>query len=171
MITPTVTHPNGGVPTFYTIEGLRSSGSKDRSTESDTSNFGCSGRANLYESGDVLQKELIAKPWGMEEIWARTAAYVGKFLHINAGAALSRQYHTIKEETLCVLSGVVRLELGERGEDVRLMTVGCVYHVKPTEIHRLIAVSRSVVCEVSTPELDDVVRLEDDYGRAQKEER
>lgn len=108
----------------------------------------------------------VEKPWGYEIIWAETPKYVGKVLHISAGHRLSRQYHRVKEETLRVLSGKMDLEVGPDDARVVLtMTAGDVFHVKPTTIHRMIAVEDTDVLEVSTPELDDVVRLEDVYGR------
>lgn len=108
----------------------------------------------------------VDKPWGHELIWAHTDKYVGKILHVNAGHSLSRQYHKIKEETLLVQSGEMDLELGSGDEMKTLrMMPGDVYHLKPGTVHRMTAVSTLDVIEVSTPELDDVVRLEDNYGR------
>lgn len=108
----------------------------------------------------------VDKPWGYEIIWAETSRYVGKVLHINAGGRLSRQYHRVKEETLMIQSGEMMLELGPaEAAESRLMRKGDVFHVLPGTIHRMIAVSDVDVLEVSTPELGDVVRLEDAYGR------
>lgn len=108
----------------------------------------------------------VEKPWGHELIWAETARYVGKLLHIRAGERLSRQYHRVKEETLFLQSGEMILEVGpSEAVEIRRMTKGDVFHVLPGTIHRMIAVSDVDVMEVSTPELDDVVRLEDVYGR------
>lgn len=108
----------------------------------------------------------VDKPWGHELIWAETPRYVGKLLHIQAGHRLSRQYHRVKEETLLIQSGEMELEIGplETLEKRRMMK-GDVFHVRPGTIHRMIAVTDVDVIEVSTPELDDVVRLEDVYGR------
>lgn len=109
----------------------------------------------------------VSKPWGKEEIWAETPKYVGKYLYISAGHRLSRQYHEKKEETIRVISGKLLLETGD-GENVTSNTLfpGDVYHVTPLTVHRFCATSTDVVLvEVSTPELDDVVRLEDDYTR------
>jgi len=109
----------------------------------------------------------ISKPWGKEEIWAETPKYVGKYLYITAGSRLSRQYHNKKEETIRVLSGNLLLEIGA-GENLTQMTLnpGEIYHVVPMTVHRFCATSEDVVLvEVSTPELDDVVRLQDDYSR------
>ena len=108
----------------------------------------------------------VDKPWGHEVIWAETARYVGKVLHIRAGQRLSRQYHRVKEETLMVESGEMDLEIGA-ADAVALhrMRARDVFHVAPGTVHRMIAVTDVDVLEVSTPELDDVVRLEDVYGR------
>lgn len=111
---------------------------------------------------------LIKKPWGYEEIWAETDRYVGKYLYIDAGHRLSRQYHNIKTETIRVLEGELILETqSEGGEpEERSLTRGDVFHVSPGTIHRFGARDTNVVLvEVSTPELDDVVRLQDDYKR------
>lgn len=109
---------------------------------------------------------LVDKPWGHELVWAETSRYVGKILHIRAGQRLSRQFHQVKEETLMVQSGEMDLELGAAGSvEIRRMRQGDVFHVLPGTIHRMIAVTDVDVVEVSTPELDDVVRLEDVYGR------
>jgi mannose-6-phosphate isomerase len=108
----------------------------------------------------------VDKPWGHELLWAETSRYVGKVLHIRAGHRLSRQYHRVKEETLMVQGGEMDLEIGPAGAvETRRMTGGDVFHVVPGTIHRMIAVTDVDVLEVSTPELDDVVRLEDVYGR------
>lgn len=109
----------------------------------------------------------VEKPWGHEEIWAETPKYVGKYLHIKAGHRLSRQYHEKKEETIRVLSGNLLLELGT-GENMMFMSlsVGQTFHITPLTVHRFCATNEDVVLvEVSTPELDDVVRLVDDYSR------
>ena len=111
---------------------------------------------------------LVKKPWGYEEIWAETDRYVGKFLHINENSRLSRQYHKVKTETISVLEGLLILETsdGQGGYTERKLERGEVFHVSPGTIHRFGARDVPVVLvEVSTPELDDVVRLEDDYAR------
>lgn len=108
----------------------------------------------------------VDKPWGHELIWAETSRYVGKVLHIVAGERLSRQYHRVKDETLLVQSGEMDLEVGPAPEARTLrMRPGDAFHVTPGTVHRMIAVTDVDVLEVSTPELDDVVRLEDAYGR------
>jgi mannose-6-phosphate isomerase len=107
----------------------------------------------------------INKPWGYEEIWAETDKYVGKILHINAGHKLSRQYHVKKDETFLIQDGEMILEIGEDPHLKLTMVTGDTYHCPPMTIHRMVAVTDVSVIEVSTPELDDVVRLQDDYGR------
>jgi mannose-6-phosphate isomerase len=108
----------------------------------------------------------VEKPWGHELVWAETERYVAKVLVILEGHKLSRQYHEVKDETLMVESGEMDLELGPAdGFETLRMRPGDVYRVVPGTIHRMIAVKTVRVFEVSTPELDDVVRLEDVYGR------
>ena len=109
----------------------------------------------------------INKPWGYEEIFANTEKYIGKFIFIKKGHRLSRQYHVQKDESITVLSGVVVIEYGEAGNDRLIMESGYSERVKPGTVHRFCATSSDVLLvEVSTPEMDDVVRLEDDYGRS-----
>jgi mannose-6-phosphate isomerase-like protein (cupin superfamily) len=121
-----------------------------------------SGRA---DSG--YRSEHVPKPWGHETIWARTDRYVGKILHICAGESLSLQYHRRKDETIRVLSGAIRLEVGREGEPSTTVDLvpGDGWHIPPGLRHRMLALEDTDVLEVSTPELDDVVRLEDRYGR------
>jgi len=109
----------------------------------------------------------VEKPWGHEEIFAHTDRYVGKILFIKAGEALSLQYHERKVETLRVLEGTVRFVAGNDLEDLESheLEAGDVFHVAPRCMHRMVAVTDCRLVEVSTPELDDVVRLEDRYGR------
>ena len=109
----------------------------------------------------------VDKPWGHEEIWAKTHQYVGKILHINAGHRLSLQFHKKKEETIRVLYGTLLLETGMGADSViQTLTSGEVFHITPGTIHRFCATDEDVtLLEVSTPELSDVVRLEDDYAR------
>ena len=108
----------------------------------------------------------VEKPWGHELIWAETSRYVGKLLHIAAGQRLSRQYHVRKDETFLVQAGVMHLEIGAGAElKTIVLEAGQSFHCVPGTIHRMIAESDVDVIEVSTPELDDVVRLEDAYGR------
>ena len=109
---------------------------------------------------------IVNKPWGYERIWARSDRYVGKVLHINAGEELSLQYHDRKDETVHLLAGelVYRVKLGDSLEDVKLRE-GESFRVTPGTIHQMLAVTDCDVLEVSTPELDDLVRLSDRYGR------
>ena len=108
----------------------------------------------------------VEKPWGHEMIWAHTDRYVGKILHIRAGQRLSRQFHNVKDETIMVERGEMDLEIGRPPNvEVRRMTPLEPFHVTPGLVHRMVAVTDCDVVEVSTPELDDVVRLEDVYGR------
>ena len=112
---------------------------------------------------EKIQK--IEKPLGYEIIWANTEKYVSKFLHINPNSRLSLQYHKVKEETIYVMSGNLKLVIGKDGEE-KYVGPGTVVHVEPGKIHRFGAGEEPVtLCEVSTSELDDVVRLEDDYSR------
>lgn len=112
-------------------------------------------------------RERVDKPWGHEDIWASTDKYVGKLLHIKAGHSLSKQYHRHKDETILIISGNMELTLEKNNEIVCLsMVPGDNYHIEPFTIHRMTAITDVVVAEVSTPELADVVRLEDKYGRA-----
>ena len=110
----------------------------------------------------------IDKPWGYELIWARTDRYVGKILHLRKGEALSFQYHRVKDETIRVLAGRLRFESApENGaHDRRVLEPGDGVHIPPGLRHRMEALEECDVLEVSTPELDDVVRLDDRYGRA-----
>jgi mannose-6-phosphate isomerase len=111
----------------------------------------------------------VEKPWGYELHWAKTDRYVGKLIHVNAGHALSLQYHNQKDETIYLHSGRLIFEIEERGQIVkRQMNPGERVHITPKTIHRMTAVEDSDIFEVSTPELDDVVRLEDRYGREDK---
>jgi mannose-6-phosphate isomerase len=108
----------------------------------------------------------VPKPWGHETIWAHTDRYVGKILHINAGHALSVQYHNKKDETVHLLSGelIYRVKLGDQLEDMHL-TSGQSFRITPGTVHQMEAVTDCDVLEASTSEMDDVVRLTDRYGR------
>lgn len=114
----------------------------------------------------------VEKPWGYELHWARTDRYVGKILHVTAGHALSLQYHNVKDETIYLHSGRLLFESQEGDKLVsREMRPGDRVHITPRTVHRMTAIEDSDILEVSTPELDDVVRLEDRYGRKTGEER
>jgi mannose-6-phosphate isomerase len=108
----------------------------------------------------------VPKPWGHETIWAQSDRYIGKILHINAGHSLSVQYHNRKDETVHLLSGelIYRVKLGDSLEDMRL-TRGQSFRITPGTVHQMEAVTDCDVLEASTNEVDDVVRLEDRYGR------
>ena len=109
----------------------------------------------------------VDKPWGYELIWAETSHYAGKILHIERGQQLSFQYHRHKDETVYVLSGVLELELASADGPRRTVRLqpGESLHIIPELRHRMTAIETCEVLEASTPELDDVVRLEDRYGR------
>ena len=109
----------------------------------------------------------VDKPWGQEEIFAETSHYVGKILSIRRGEALSLQYHEIKEETLRVLDGELELVSGSDADhlETHLLGPGTVFHIAPATLHRMVAASDCRLLEVSTNHLEDVVRLEDRYGR------
>ena len=113
----------------------------------------------------------IIKPWGHEIHWANTEKYIGKILHISRGRRLSRQYHTVKDETVYVTKGLLIAEIGldknKKPEKIEYLKVGESLRIEPGMIHRFSAPIDGFVelIEVSTPEMDDVVRLQDDYGR------
>ena len=113
------------------------------------------------------EPRIVAKPWGHERIWALTDRYCGKLLVIEAGKRLSLQKHVAKDESIYVLSGRLRLHLEDDAGVVGVTELGpgAARHVATGRIHRYEAVERTELVEVSTPELDDVVRLSDDYGR------
>jgi mannose-6-phosphate isomerase len=109
----------------------------------------------------------VDKPWGWELVWAETADYVGKLLFVRAGESLSLQYHEDKDESWLVREGRARLELGEVGGQLERSEIGPgdAFHFPPRTVHRVTALEDTLVLEVSTSHLDDVVRLEDEYGR------
>jgi mannose-6-phosphate isomerase len=109
----------------------------------------------------------VEKPWGWELIWAEADDYVGKLLFVRAGEALSLQYHEVKDEAWLVREGVARVELGPEGEELETIEIreGDALRYPPGTLHRVTAVEDTLIVEVSTPHLDDVVRVEDRYGR------
>jgi len=109
----------------------------------------------------------VDKPWGWEVVWAETPTYAGKLLFVRAGEALSLQYHEIKEESWLVREGKARLELGEVGGALEEYEIGPgdAFHFRPGTVHRLSAIEDTLVIEVSTAHLEDVVRIDDRYGR------
>ena len=116
----------------------------------------------------AFEPRRVEKPWGNELIWAHTDVYVGKVLFVKAGHSLSLQFHREKDESWLVQSGRARLELGNAGETVlkeEIITAGAAFHYTPGTVHRVTAIDDTTILEVSTPHLDDVVRLEDAYGR------
>lgn len=115
-----------------------------------------------------VEVKRVEKPWGHELIWAHSDRYVGKILHIEAGESLSLQYHERKDETIHVLRGKMIFRVGAEGEELREVRLaeGESFRVTPGTRHRMEAVTDCDLLEASTPELDDVVRLEDRYGRA-----
>jgi mannose-6-phosphate isomerase-like protein (cupin superfamily) len=124
----------------------------------------------MRDAPAVSRAERVEKPWGYELLWAHTDRYVGKLLHIEPGEALSLQYHRRKDETLYVFAGTLQLEVGD--DETALQTLvlgpGDRIHLRPGRRHRLTARTACDVLEASTPEIDDVVRLADRYGRAEK---
>jgi mannose-6-phosphate isomerase-like protein (cupin superfamily) len=110
----------------------------------------------------------VEKPWGWELIWAETDAYAGKILFVRAGESLSLQFHNEKDESWYVLEGRARVELGAKGEGLieeGVVVAGAAFRFRPGTVHRVRALEDTRILEVSTPQLDDVVRLEDSYGR------
>jgi mannose-6-phosphate isomerase len=109
----------------------------------------------------------VEKPWGHEEIWAETPRYLGKILAIKAGHRLSLQLHRQKDEAIYVLRGTLRLTLENDGGELEVIDLGpgASRRIAPGRQHRFEAVSDCELCEVSSPEIDDVVRIQDDYGR------
>jgi mannose-6-phosphate isomerase len=118
-------------------------------------------------TGHRTSPRRIDKPWGWELVWAETEGYVGKLLFVRAGESLSLQYHERKDESWLVQEGRARLELGEVGGELEAVEIvpGASFRFRPGTVHRVTAIEDTLVIEVSSPHLDDVVRLEDRYGR------
>ena len=117
----------------------------------------------------AFEPKRVEKPWGWELIWAESDYYAGKLLFVKTGGALSLQFHREKDESWLVQSGRAKLELGDVGETVlreEVVGAGAAFHYEPGTVHRVTAIEDTTILEVSTPHLDDVVRLEDAYGRA-----
>jgi len=112
--------------------------------------------------------ERVEKPWGYEHLWALNQHYAGKFLHIRAGESLSLQYHETKDETIHVVAGQLRLQIGASESDLvaRVLNPGETVWIPPGTVHQMEAIEDTVIAEVSTPQLTDVVRIRDSYGRA-----
>jgi mannose-6-phosphate isomerase-like protein (cupin superfamily) len=122
--------------------------------------------ATLDAWASEVQK--VEKPWGHELIWAVTDTYCGKVLFVRAGESLSLQFHRRKDEAWLVQSGRAKLELGHVGEKAlkeEVIGAGAAFHYPPGTVHRVTAIEDTTILEVSTPQLDDVVRLDDAYGR------
>ena len=110
----------------------------------------------------------VEKPWGYELIWAEADHYVGKVLFVKAGESLSLQFHRVKDESWLVQEGRAKLELGSAGDAVlkeEVIGAGATFRFRPGTVHRVTALEDTTIVEVSTNHLDDVVRLEDSYGR------
>jgi mannose-6-phosphate isomerase len=117
----------------------------------------------------AFEPERVDKPWGHELIWAVSESYVGKLLSVNAGHELSLQFHREKDESWYILRGRAEVELagaGKKASTTEVVTPGAAFRIRPGTVHRVRALEDTVILEVSTPHLDDVVRLEDSYGRA-----
>jgi len=112
--------------------------------------------------------ERIEKPWGYELLWALTERYCGKLIFVRAGQSLSLQFHNVKDESWFIHEGRAELELAAPGEGItesEVVAPGVAFHFRPGTVHRITAIEDTTIFEVSTPEIDDVVRLEDRYGR------
>jgi mannose-6-phosphate isomerase-like protein (cupin superfamily) len=118
----------------------------------------------------AFEPRKVEKPWGYELIWAQAELYCGKILFVREGHALSLQFHKEKDETIYVQSGRVEFTIGEAGDplpNTEVVSAGCAFRITPGTIHRMRALDDSMLLEVSTPQLDDVVRLDDLYGRTE----
>jgi mannose-6-phosphate isomerase len=116
----------------------------------------------------AFEPRRVEKPWGWELVWALSERYCGKLLFVRSGHALSLQYHEVKDESWYVQEGRAELELGAVGDEAlerRVIGPGDAFRFQPGTVHRVRAIEDLLVVEVSTPEIDDVVRLSDDYGR------
>jgi mannose-6-phosphate isomerase-like protein (cupin superfamily) len=116
----------------------------------------------------AFEPRKVEKPWGYELIWAEAEGYVGKLLFVKAGESLSLQFHRVKDESWLVQSGRAKLELGSAGDAVlteEVIAGGAGFRFRPGTVHRVTALEDTTILEVSTAHLDDVVRLEDRYGR------
>ena len=117
----------------------------------------------------AFEVKRVEKPWGHELIWALTDTYCGKVLFVRAGEALSLQFHNEKDESWLVQSGRAKLELGEPGQTIlneEVIGAGAAFRYRPGTVHRVTAIEDTTILEVSTPHLDDIVRLKDLYRRA-----
>jgi len=119
----------------------------------------------------AVEPRRVEKPWGWELVWAETEDYVGKLLFVRAGQSLSLQYHEVKDESWLVQGGRASLELGSVGGALETIEIvaGDAFRYRPGTVHRVTAIEDTTIVEVSTPHLDDVVRLEDRYGRPERD--
>ncbi len=118
----------------------------------------------------AVEPRKVDKPWGYELIWALSDEYCGKVIFVKAGESLSLQFHRHKDESWLIQSGRAELELAAPGAAVPQAEVvgpGAAFRIRPGTVHRVTAVEDTTILEVSTPQLEDVVRLEDRYGRAE----
>jgi mannose-6-phosphate isomerase len=117
----------------------------------------------------AFEPRRVDKPWGYELIWALTDAYCGKILFVEAGHSLSLQFHNQKDESWLIHSGRAKVELSRAGDAVlkeEIVAAGAAFRFQPGTVHRVTAIEDTTILEASTPQIDDVVRLEDAYGRA-----
>ena len=116
----------------------------------------------------VASPRRIEKPWGYELIWAQTDEYVAKVVHVRAGEALSLQFHEEKDETLFLLRGQVTLEIGPGVNSLQRVPIreGDAFRIRPGVLHRVVAETEVEILEASTPEMDDIIRVRDRYGRS-----
>jgi mannose-6-phosphate isomerase-like protein (cupin superfamily) len=116
----------------------------------------------------AVEPRRVDKPWGYELIFAQAETYVGKILFVKAGESLSLQFHREKDESWLIQSGRAKLELGSAGDAMlnqEVVAAGACFRFRPGTVHRVTALEDTTIIEVSTTELDDIVRLEDRYGR------
>ena len=116
----------------------------------------------------AFEPRKVDKPWGYELIWAEAERYVGKVLFVKAGESLSLQFHRVKDESWLIRDGRAKVELGSAGDALlneEVVGPGACFRFRPGTVHRVTALEDTTILEVSTPDLDDVVRLEDRYGR------
>ena len=116
----------------------------------------------------AFEPRKVEKPWGHELVWAEAEQYVGKVLFVKAGESLSLQFHREKDESWLVHDGRVKIELGSAGDAMlneEVVSPGACFRFRPGTVHRVTAIEDTTILEVSTPQLDDVVRLDDAYGR------
>jgi mannose-6-phosphate isomerase len=118
-----------------------------------------------------IEPTKVDKPWGYEIIWALTDDYCGKILFVKAGESISLQFHRKKDESWFIQSGRARLDMAHPGEKLPQSEVvgsGTAFRIRPGTVHRVTAVEDTTIVEVSTPYLEDIVRLDDQYGRSGK---